>query len=280
MIFCLCAAGAYGIEEMIPSAGQGLTIVTVMVLPFVWSIPMGLVASELGSEFQQEGGYYKWVQRACGEFWGYQAGWWRTISIYSDNAISVVIVFLNMMLLMGAYVLIFISACIMRVQGGDLHRPFKVPFGTRGFIAMCVPPLAIAFLALFINGADYFVGGMVALVTGPATYFIFKKKYGGLTKVDPEKHPLNPRTGLGVGDTRRMAMIFTGLRIIGIFAVFFLPWYDDPQGYAQIYGVDGVFETLMSWIRWLAAASGALTTILWIVASRVEPKTGETSLPA
>ena len=35
MIFCLCAAGAYGIEEMIPEAGPGLTLVMLIVLPFV-----------------------------------------------------------------------------------------------------------------------------------------------------------------------------------------------------------------------------------------------------
>ena len=52
---------------------------------------MGLVASELGSAIPQEGGFYKWVQRACGEFWGFQAGWWRTISIYFDNTIYVVL---------------------------------------------------------------------------------------------------------------------------------------------------------------------------------------------
>ncbi len=45
MIFCLCAAGAYGIEDMIPNAGPGLTLVMLIVLPFVWSTPMGLVAS-------------------------------------------------------------------------------------------------------------------------------------------------------------------------------------------------------------------------------------------
>jgi len=79
MIFCLCAAGAYGIEDMIPNAGPGLTLVMLILLPFVWSTPMGLVASELGSAIPEEGGFYKWVQRACGEFWGFQAGWWRTI---------------------------------------------------------------------------------------------------------------------------------------------------------------------------------------------------------
>ncbi|MDP7666221.1 MAG: APC family permease, partial [Candidatus Poseidoniia archaeon] len=91
MIFCLCAAGAYGIEDMIPNAGPGLTLVMLIVLPFVWSTPMGLVASELGSAIPEEGGFYKWVQRACGEFWGFQAGWWRTISIYFDNTIYVVL---------------------------------------------------------------------------------------------------------------------------------------------------------------------------------------------
>jgi amino acid transporter len=91
MIFCLCAAGAYGIEEMIPQAGPGLTLVMLIVLPFIWSTPMGLVAAELGSALPQEGGYYKWVQRACGEFWGFQAGWWRTISVYFDNTLYVVL---------------------------------------------------------------------------------------------------------------------------------------------------------------------------------------------
>ncbi len=52
---------------------------------------MGLVAAELGSALPQEGGYYKWVQRACGEFWGFQAGWWRTISVYFDNTLYVVL---------------------------------------------------------------------------------------------------------------------------------------------------------------------------------------------
>ncbi|NLB24131.1 MAG: APC family permease [Clostridiales bacterium] len=91
MIFCLCAAGAYGIEEMIPESGPGLTLVMLIVLPFVWSTPLGLVASELGSARPQEGGYYKWVQEALGEYWGFQAGWWRTISIYIDNTLYVIL---------------------------------------------------------------------------------------------------------------------------------------------------------------------------------------------
>jgi len=508
MIFSLCAAGCYGIEEMIPQAGPGLTLVMLIVLPFLWSTPMGLVAAELGSALPQEGGYYKWVQRACGEFWGFQAGWWRTISVYFDNTLYVVlagaylgsvmnltgleeylfkaavvivftyvnirgikdvgavstliaililvafalvaviglarwqtnpfvpfippdqtllqsvgyglaigmwlysgyesmstvagelkdpqvipkatliamplimavyilptmagiasigqwsewatsggvtygdvvtpvlpalglffvfiaiisqfslfntyiasgsrgffaladdnlaprilvkcskdrgvpyvavlslgifslimcmfpfsvIVVVDVMLFMSAYALIFIAACILRIREGDLPRPFRVPVGTKAFIAMCVPSFIIIFVAFFINGADYFVGGMAALVTGPVMYFIFKRKYGGLAKTDPVSYPLNTRTGLGIGDTRRMAWLFAAMTLIGLIASYFLPWYDDPGNYTESYGIEGLFEILISCIRWITAASGVLTVILVIISNKVEPK--------
>jgi amino acid transporter len=516
MIFCLCAAGAYGIEEMIPQAGPGLTLVMLIVLPFLWSTPMGLVAAELGSALPQEGGYYKWVQRACGEFWGFQAGWWRTISVYFDNTVYVVlagsylgsvldlsavqeylfkasviiffiyinirgirdvgavstiisvlvliafgmvavvgfaqwqtnpfvpfippdqtllqsvgyalaigmwmysgyesmstvagelkdpqvipratlltvplimavyilptmgglaslgnwsewaseggltygdvvtqvapalgvffvfiaiianfsifntyiasgsrgffalaednlappilvkcskergvpyvavlslgifnliicmlpfekIVVVDVMLFMSAYALIFISACILRIKENDLPRPFRVPIGTKAFIAMCIPALIIVFLALFISGTDYFVGGMAALLSGPIMYFIFKRRYGGLTKIDPVNYPLNSSTGLGVGDTRRMAWMFGAMTLAGVIASFFLPWYDDPASIVEEYGIEGLFDILIGCIHWMTAASGVVTVILGIIASRVEPRDADAAASA
>lgn len=91
MVFSLVAAGAYGIESMIPSSGPGIAILLLIILPFVWGLPFGLVASEMGSIRPQEGGYYKWVQEALGEFWGFMAGWWRTVSIYIDNTLYVIL---------------------------------------------------------------------------------------------------------------------------------------------------------------------------------------------
>ena len=186
------------------------------------------------------------------------------------------IVVVDVMLFMAAYVLIFVSACILRIREPDLERPFRVPFGTKGFIAMCVPPIAIAILALFISGTDYFLGGMLALLSGPVAYFVFKRKYGGLTKVDPEGHPINPLSRLGVGDTWRMAWMFGCLTAAGAVAFFFLPWYDDPQSYAEDYGIEGIFDILMNCIRWMTAAFGALTAFLIILAMRVErPRRGD-----
>lgn len=39
MIFCMVSAGAYGIEDMIPAAGPGLTLVLLAVLPFFGAFP-------------------------------------------------------------------------------------------------------------------------------------------------------------------------------------------------------------------------------------------------
>ena len=101
-------------------------------------------------------------------------------------------------------------------------------------------------------------------------YFIFKRKFGGLTKIDPVRYPVNPKTRLGIGDTKRMAWMFGSLTAVGIIAVFFLPWYEDPQSYTDDYGIEGLFNILMSCIRWMTAAFGVLTAVLLVIAKRVE----------
>jgi amino acid transporter len=91
MIFSLVAGGYFGMEDMVSMTGPGLTLLILIIFPFFWSIPQALIASELGSAIPEEGGYYKWVQRAFGEFWGFQVGWWRTISCYVDSTLYVVL---------------------------------------------------------------------------------------------------------------------------------------------------------------------------------------------
>ncbi len=91
MIYCLCAAGAFGIEAMIPATGPGLTLVMLLVIPFVWGLPMALASMELGAARPCEGGFYKWIQEALGEFWGFQAGWWKTIANFVDSSVYVIL---------------------------------------------------------------------------------------------------------------------------------------------------------------------------------------------
>ena len=522
MIFCLVAAGCYGIEEMIPAAGPGLTIIMLIVLPFIWGLPFGLVASELGSVRPQEGGYYKWVQEALGEFWGFQAGWWRTISIYIDNTsyvilaggyittqwdiswsaefaikalmififtwinirgikdvgivssilsilvivafamvalcgfmnwngdigpitagpaegfadwlfyigagislgmwmysgyesmstiagevsnpqvipkgtlitiplimavyilptvaglgsmgrweewgtgggtvgysnvvttfwgpsfalifvivavlancsiyntyiasgsrgffaladdnlappvmvkcdkkhgvpyISVlsvaifnlifcmvpfgVIIIMDVFLLVASYILVYISAMILRKRIPEEEYKFKIPGGYGLLCLICIVPIIVAFLSFFINGTDYFIGGMVAIISGPILYVIWRRKYGGLSKKDPQRFKINKKSGLAVGDMKRMSFMFCILTIIGTIGTVFLPWYeadwgagDYCEGLFESAG-DAVFSTMLLMIKTATIVSFILTVSLYVIGNKIEPKENE-----
>ena len=82
MLFCLVSAGAFGIEEIIPSAGPGLTLIILIVLPFLWARPISSLVAEANSILPREGGIYAWAKETFGEFWGFQAGWWTSMDTY------------------------------------------------------------------------------------------------------------------------------------------------------------------------------------------------------
>lgn len=92
MLYCLVAAGAFGIEEMIPEAGPGMTIILLSIFPIIWAYPISNMVAECGSVMPSEGGVYVWVKEAFGEFWGFQAGWWGTVSTYITNGVYVALV--------------------------------------------------------------------------------------------------------------------------------------------------------------------------------------------
>ncbi len=527
MIFCLVAAGCFGIEEMIPECGPGLTIIMLCVLPFVWGLPFGLVASELGSVRPQEGGYYKWVQEALGEFWGFQAGWWRTISIYIDNvsyvilaggyaaaqwdfsftqefvfkaAMILIFTFVNLMgmkeigsvstilsimvmvafamvavcgfmnwgagenvsfqifaydpegtgdwikliaggicigmwmysgyesmstiagevanpqvipkgtmitiplimavyiiptvaglgslgrwpewapdgegigyghvlaefwgpafglffvviailaqcsifntyiasgsrgffsladdylappilvkvskkrgvpsvaiwsiaifslalcmvpfgfiiildvsLLVSSYILVYISALILRKRIPEEEYQFKIPGGMGLLYIVCVVPICVAVFAFMINGSDYFLGGMVGLMSGPVLYFFWRRRYGGLTKKDPALFPANEKTGLAVGDMKRVASVFGVFSVMNIVALIFMPWYegwgDLEDGWGSGDYFDGLLENVDITIVWnviqnglyiVTAVTVAVTIITYFLSKKLE----------
>lgn len=92
MLFCLVAAGAFGIEDMIPVSGPGLTIAMLIIFAVIWAYPICRMVSELSAVMPSEGGVYVWVKEALGEFWGFCMGWWGTISIYLSSAAYVVLI--------------------------------------------------------------------------------------------------------------------------------------------------------------------------------------------
>ncbi len=91
MIYILVSGGSFGIEDMVSSSGPGLTILLLILLPIFWSLPMALIASELGSALPGEGGFYVWARRGLGDFWGFQTAWWWSLSIFVDSSVYIVL---------------------------------------------------------------------------------------------------------------------------------------------------------------------------------------------
>lgn len=104
MIYCLCGAGAFGIEEMIPAAGPGMTIVLLIIFPIVWSYPICNVVAECGSVLPAEGGPYIWLKEAFGEFWAVIDSWWSTIAlvVFNGTIVSITAGYISQMIPMSA----------------------------------------------------------------------------------------------------------------------------------------------------------------------------------
>ncbi len=76
-MFAYATGGPFGLEDMVTTSGPGLTLLYHLFIPFFWCIPVSLVAAELTTAIPVEGGFYRWVRAAFGDFWGFLAGWWN-----------------------------------------------------------------------------------------------------------------------------------------------------------------------------------------------------------
>ena len=85
--YFMVSGGPYGIEEILGGAGFLKAIVILLALPFLWSLPAALMIGELAAALPAEGGFYVWVRRAMGSFWGYQESWLSLSASIFDMAI-------------------------------------------------------------------------------------------------------------------------------------------------------------------------------------------------
>jgi amino acid transporter len=85
--YFMVSGGPYGIEDILGGAGFAWAIVILLVLPVLWSLPTTLMIGELASAIPAEGGFYVWVRRALGPFWGYQESWLSLAASIFDMAL-------------------------------------------------------------------------------------------------------------------------------------------------------------------------------------------------
>ncbi len=89
--YFMVAGGPYGLEDIIGKAGYWRALLLLIAIPFVWSLPTSLMVGELASALPEEGGYYCWVRRGLGGFWGFQEAWLSMAASVFDMAIYPVI---------------------------------------------------------------------------------------------------------------------------------------------------------------------------------------------
>ena len=86
-IYFIVAGWPFGLEEIVSKSGYSGAILILLITPVIWSLPTALMVSELASAIPEEGGYYVWVTRALGRFWGFQEAWLSFVGNMFDVAL-------------------------------------------------------------------------------------------------------------------------------------------------------------------------------------------------
>lgn len=91
VLYAYCAAGPFGFEDMISTSGPGMSLLFLMIVPWLFSLPMSLATSEMATAMPVQGGFYRWTKTAFGDFLGYQCGFWNWSGTFLMNAAYAVI---------------------------------------------------------------------------------------------------------------------------------------------------------------------------------------------
>jgi amino acid permease len=186
-----------------------------------------------------------------------------------------VLIVADVFLLSTSYVMVYISAMILRRRIPKEEYKFKVPGGYGFLCFLCAVPIAVACIAFLINGTDYFIGGMIGIMTGPVMYVLWRWKYGGLTKKNPKVFICNTKTGLAMGDLKRMSVLFGILAVIGFIGIFFLPWYEAGYTTADYFGGvltqhKGLIDGMRGAIKIATVVSALISVICGIAGAKLE----------
>lgn len=92
ILYFAVSGGPYGLEEIVSSVGPFYALLLILVVPVIWSIPEALIVGELSSNYPVQGGYYRWVKLALGNFWGFLEGWWSILYTLIDISLYPILV--------------------------------------------------------------------------------------------------------------------------------------------------------------------------------------------
>jgi amino acid transporter len=85
--YSIVAGGPFGLEDIVSRAGYIGAIGILLLTPLLWALPTALMVSEMTSAVPEDGGYYVYVTRGLGPFWGFQEAWLSLVGSIFDMAI-------------------------------------------------------------------------------------------------------------------------------------------------------------------------------------------------
>jgi amino acid transporter len=146
--YFMVSGGPYGIEDILGNAGYGKALILLLLIPLIWSLPTSLMVGELASALPKEGGYYWWVKRALGGFWGFQEAWLSLAASIFDMAIYPTIFVLYLTRLAptwtaGFYGTLWALAVMLVCALWNLRGARSVGDGSIGMFCLLISPFIV-----------------------------------------------------------------------------------------------------------------------------------------
>jgi len=170
--YFMVSGGPYGLEDIIGYAGYGRALLLLLVIPVIWSLPTSLMVGELASALPEEGGYYCWVRRALGGFWGFQEAWLSLAASIFDMAIYPVTFVLYLGRVAPSWTAgyrgtLWALAVVLACAAWNLRGAKAVGEGSVGMFAVLLAPFVVLVGAGLWKGLIGHAGHAMALLRAP-----------------------------------------------------------------------------------------------------------------
>jgi amino acid transporter len=155
--YFMVSGGPYGIEDILGGVGFLPALLILVLLPVLWCVPTALMLGELSAAIPAEGGFYVWVRRAMGPFWGYQEGWLSLSASVFDMALypAIFVLYLGKLspaLTSGWYGYGWSLGVVMLCSIWNLRGAPEVGEDSTVFFALLAAPFAIFTVLGFWQG--------------------------------------------------------------------------------------------------------------------------------
>ncbi len=167
--YFMVSGGPYGLEDIIGKAGYSRALLLLLLVPLFWSLPTSLMVGELAAAMPYEGGFYFWVSRAMGPFWGFQEAWLSLAASVFDMAIypTTFVLYLSHVaprLTAGSGGLLLKLGIVGISAVWNLRGAVSVGRGSQRMMAISLSPFVVLILLVVWNGLRH---GVSVAAGGP-----------------------------------------------------------------------------------------------------------------